>query len=43
LVRVQPGFKSELLTSVEAFHKDAGDFASGYDTVNMLYLYLAIG
>ncbi|XP_052061669.1 dynein axonemal heavy chain 8-like [Mytilus californianus] len=32
LVRVQPGFKGELLTSVETFHKDAEDFALNYDT-----------
>ncbi|KAJ8316142.1 LOW QUALITY PROTEIN: hypothetical protein KUTeg_006156 [Tegillarca granosa] len=29
LVKVQPGFKSELLTSVEVFHKDVGDFSTG--------------
>lgn len=37
LVRVQPGFKSELLTSVETFHKDAGEFSSAYDTVRFLF------
>ncbi|XP_021344221.1 dynein heavy chain 8, axonemal-like, partial [Mizuhopecten yessoensis] len=32
LVSVQPGFKSELLTSVEVFHKDVSDFGLNYDT-----------
>lgn len=34
LVRVQPGFKSELLTSVEVFQKDVTDFGTSYDTVS---------
>lgn len=35
LVKVQPGFKSELLTSVEVFHKDVGDFSVNYETVSL--------
>ncbi|KAL4222174.1 Dynein heavy chain 8 [Mactra antiquata] len=31
LVRLQPGFKEELLTSVEVFHKDVGDYTLNYD------------
>ncbi|KAK3588115.1 hypothetical protein CHS0354_012172 [Potamilus streckersoni] len=31
LVRLQPGFKSELLSSVQTFHKDVGDFSKRYD------------
>lgn len=38
LVRVQPGFKSELLTSVEVFQKDVTDFGTSYDTVSIMML-----
>ena len=34
LVRVQPGFKSELLTSVEVFKKDATEFGTNYENVS---------
>ena len=34
LVRVQPGFKSELLTSVEVFQKDVTEFGTNYDNVS---------
>ncbi|XP_074653701.1 dynein axonemal heavy chain 8-like [Tubulanus polymorphus] len=33
LVRIQPHFKEELLTSVEVFHQDVGSFMGDYDTV----------
>ncbi|XP_052798280.1 dynein axonemal heavy chain 8-like [Mya arenaria] len=31
LVRLQPGFKKELLSYVEVFHKDVGDYTLNYD------------
>ncbi|XP_053374157.1 dynein axonemal heavy chain 8-like [Mercenaria mercenaria] len=31
LVHLQPGFKKELLTSVEIFHKDVSDYTLNYD------------
>lgn len=37
-MRVQPGFKSELLTSVEVFQKDVTDFGTSYDTVSIMML-----
>lgn len=35
LVNVQPGFKTELLTSVEVFHVDVESFEERYSTVSI--------
>jgi len=34
LVYLQPGFKKELLISVEVFHTDVGDYTNNYDIVS---------
>ena len=38
LVRLQPGFKKELLHSVEVFKTDVSEFGANYDTVSDLTL-----
>ena len=35
LVRLQPGFKTELLVSVEVFQKDVTDYTCNYDEVRI--------
>ena len=36
LVRLQPGFKKELLHSVETFKTDVSDFGTNYDIVSLV-------